>query len=43
MKTHSDGKPRGLHLVTSATTHALDAKFSYQIAEGALKLKNSER
>ena len=38
MKNNPDIR-RGLHLVTSATTKALEDKFAYQIAEGALKLK----
>jgi hypothetical protein len=38
MKTDSDGRPRGLHLVTSAATpNALEDKFAYQIADGVLR------
>jgi hypothetical protein len=40
MKTHSERGRRGLHLVTSAaTTKALEDRFDYQVAEGALQLK----
>ena len=42
MKTHSDTGRRGLHLVTSAATaKALEDKFAYQVAEGALTAQNS--